>query len=227
MNLLQLAQRLHRETGRSGVGPASVTGAIKEHQRLFDWIGDAWRELQTRPIDWRWMRKRKDSPTIANQMKYTATDLGVADFWALRQESYDYKLKAYVTAEPVHTWDVAFMPLDDFRRHYMDQVQPAGRPLAWSEDDDGALLIGPKPDGATYTIRFEYKQEPSELTDDADVPEFAPRHHMMLVWRALIEAGKFDNAPDVLARAAANYGRDEASLMSEYARPITLGGPLA
>lgn len=226
MNLLALAQRLHRESARSGSGPTSITGATKDHARLFDWIADAWLELQSRPIDWRWMRKSLDGDTTLTQTSYTGAELGAADFGRWRVPSDEYTVKAYLAANPTRVWKLRWVPLESFKTTYIDAEPNAAQPIDWSIADDDSLLIGPLSD-QVYKIRAEYLMAPTLLEDDADEPEFATQHHLMLMWRALMEVGKFDNAPDVLARAAANYARMEHTLLAEYARPITLGGPLA
>lgn len=226
MNLLQLATRLHRESGRSGNGPTSITGASKDHQRLFDWLNDAWVELQNRPLDWRWMRERLTTTLTTGISSYTGAALGAADFGKWRPYSKEYTPKCYETATPTNYWRLGWMTLEQFRDHYVDSSPEPGRPQDWSIDNDGSLLIGPEPD-ADYGIKIEYLHAPTELTADTDEPDIEVNHHMILVWRALIEVGTFDNAADVLARASANYGRAENSLLSEYARPLHFGAPLA
>jgi hypothetical protein len=226
MNLLQMAQRLHRESGRSGSEPTSITGATGMHARLFDWLGDAWRELQARPIDWRWMRKTLDGETEVDEMAYSGAELG-ADDWGRWNIGHDeYGVKAYDPAAPDHWWRLNWMPYDQFRETYIDTTQPAGRPIDWSVDDAGDMLIGPLSD-IPYGIKADYLTAPTELAADEDTPTMPAIYHMLLVWRALAEIGKFDNSPDVLARASSNYGTMELALLASQARPIELGGALA
>lgn len=225
MNYLQLVQRLHRESGRSGSGPTTITGASKDHTRLFDWVADAWLKLQSRPIDWRWMRVSIDGPTTTTQTNYTGADLGAADFGRWRVASDDYTVKAYLASAPTNVWRLSWMDPELFKYRYDDLSPSAGQPLHWTIGDDGALRIGPESD-VVYRLKIDYLHEPTLLEVNADSPDFASRHHLMLMWRALVEVGKFDNAPDALARASTNYSEMESALMDDYARPITLGGPL-
>lgn len=226
MNYLQLVQRLHRESGRSGSGPTTITGATKDHARLFDWVADAWRNLQSRPIDWRWMREGLDGPTTLAQTSYTGADLGASDFGRWRQLSHDYTVKAYLAAAPTQVWRLMWLELDEFKRRFEDQAPAAGQPQFWSISDDDELMIGPQSD-VVYQIKAEYHREPSELAADGDEPELPNRHHMILVWAALVQVGIFDNAPDVLSRARDNFAAMEASLIDDSARLISFGGPLA
>jgi hypothetical protein len=228
MNLLQMAQRLHRESGRSGIGPASLVDLSKEQQRLVDYIADAWTELQSRETDWRFMRKRKTATLVAGQSSYTAADLAITDFGRWRPQGDDYQPNLYGTTAPDNYVRLDFMPLDEWRENYVYSTQPAGRPLNWSVDDDDSLLIGPAPDAAdTYSLRKEYKRTPTVLVENSSTPDIAPEFHMILVWRALIEVGKMDNAPDVLSRATANFARYEDNLLARYARPLHFGAALA
>ncbi len=225
MNFLQLVQRLHRESGRSGSGPTTITGASKDHARLFDWVADAWRNLQARPVDWRWMRESLDAPTTLVDLTYTGAGLGATNFGRWRQPSDEYSVKAYLLSEPTSVWRLVWMSPEAFKEWYDDRSPAASRPQHWTISDADELRIGPLSD-QVYRLKVDYIREPSELEADADEPELPSRHQMILVWRALVEVGKFDNAPDVLARATTNYGQMEAALLSDSARQITLGGPL-
>ncbi len=230
MNYLQLVQRLHREAARSGSGPTSIEDATKEHRRLFDWVSDALRELESRPLDLRWMRRRATITTVIGQTSYTPTALGLntapLTFGRWRPESDEWRPKAVDPSDTSRTWNLEWMTLDQWRDCYVHSTQPAGQPSAWSVDDDNSLLIGPAPNVA-YTIRTEYLRAPQELAEDTDTPEFDADLHLLLAWRALVEVGKFDNAPDVLARGQTNYARLEDNLLSRYTRRMTWGAPLA
>lgn len=231
MNLLQLSQRLHREAGRSGDGPTSSVGTSKQHQRLFDWIADANRELESRPLDLRWMRRRVTVATIATQSSYPPkttppAGLGLVNFGRWRPASDEWSVKCVDPSDASRTWDLEWMDLDDWRDCYVHSTQQPSQPQVWSVDDDDSLLIGPTPSGV-FSLRMEYLRAPLELTDDDDEPEFDQQFHMLLCWRALIEVAKFDNAPDILARAQSNYARMEDNLLARYVRRMSWGAPVA
>ena len=232
MNYLQLVQRLHRESGASGNGPTTIVDATKEHLQMFDWVADALRELEARPLDLRWMRRRATIATVAALTSYAPRaaivdgGLGLTNFGRWRPESDEWVPKCQDPADASRTWDLEWMTLDQWRECYVHSTQAPGSPIAWSVDDDNSLLIGPTPD-AVYSIRMEYLRKPQELADNDDEPEFDADLHLVLMWRALVEVGKADNAPDVLARAQTNYGRLEDNLLSRYTRRMTWGAPLA
>lgn len=235
MNYLQLVQRLHREAARSGNGPTSIVDATKEHLRLFDWVADALRELESRPLDLRWMRRRTTITTVATPTALTSYaptaaivdgGLGLNNFGRWRPVSDEWCPKVVDPTDASRYWNLEWLPLDQWRDAYVHSTQPAGQPCAWSVDDNNSLLIGPAPDAA-YQIRMEYLRAAQELAEDTDVPEFDADLHIMLAWRALVEVGKFDNAPDVLARGQTNYARLEDNLLSRYTRRMTWGAPLA
>jgi hypothetical protein len=233
VNYLQLVQRLHREAALSGNGPTTIVDAPKEHLRLFDWVADALRELESRPLDLRWMRRRVTITTVAaptldipDISVYTPAALGLTTFGRWRPESDEWSVKCVDPTDATRTWNLHWMTLDQWRDAYVHSIQPAGQPSSWSVDDNNALLIGPAPDAA-YAIRTEYLRAAQELTVDADTPEFDADLHLILMWRALVEAGKFENAPDVLARGQTNFARLEDNLLSRYTRRMTWGAPLA
>jgi hypothetical protein len=224
VNYLQLVQRLHREAGRSGSGPASSVGASKDHMRLFDWLADELLKLESRPIEWKWMRRSLVGPT-AEQLAYTGADLGAEDFGRWREHSDEYDVKAYLPADPGYVWRLHFMALEDFKTEYYDRTSVPGRPLNWSISDTDELLIGPISD-VDYMLKADYQREPQVLALDADEPSMPKRHHLLLMWGALRNVGKYDNAPETLARAMAEFGAMEGSLLEDQGATYFIGAPL-
>ena len=84
MNYLQLCNRLRTNVGIVGVDMTSVTGQTGELQRVTQWVNEAWMDLQAMRQDWMWLRKSVAFPTVANQISYSATQIGISDFgqWA-------------------------------------------------------------------------------------------------------------------------------------------------
>jgi hypothetical protein len=236
VNFLQLAQRLHRETGRSGSGPASITGASNEHLRLFDAIADANRviELKAERYDWKWMRKLLPSTASTDlvSLAYTGATLGAADFgrWRRPSESggddLEYTVKAYLPSAPTNVWQLDFLPYEAFRFSYYDTEQAAGNPRHWSISDAEELLIGPK-SSEVHRVKAAYRAGVAALEDDGDTPTLPADFHMIIVWRALIDMGTFDAASEVLARAQRNFAEMEHLLIMDQGRSIVFGDSLA
>ena len=220
MNYLQIVQRVHSESGRSTAAPTSVVGANDRHVRLFNWVADAWRDLQGER-DWRWMRNTLDAALTANQQTYSGADLGATRFGRWRKEDHDYSPYVYVDGAPNAIWPMAFWQLDQMRARFIYRTWGASTPIAWSYNEANELLIGPQP-ALPYKLRIEYWKEPSELAADADTPDMPDRFHMLLVWAALQEVAKFDAAPEVLARAEKNHGALKFALTMDQSRLPTL-----
>ena len=220
MNYLQIVQRVHSESGRSTAAPTSVVGANDRHVRLFNWVADAWRDLQGER-DWRWMRNTLDATLTASQQTYSGADLGASRFGRWRKEDHDYSPYVYVDGAPNAIWPMAFWQLDQMRARFIYRTWGASTPIAWSYNEANELLIGPQP-ALAYKLRIEYWKEPSELAADADTPDMPDRLHMLLVWAALQEVAKFDAAPEVLARAEKNHGALKFALTMDQSRLPTL-----
>ena len=220
MNYLQIVQRVHSESGRSTAAPTSVVGANDRHVRLFNWVADAWRDLQGER-DWRWMRNTLDAALTANQQTYSGADLGATRFGRWRKEDHDYSPYVYVDGAPNAMWPLAFWQLDQMRARFIYRTWGASTPIAWSYNEANELLIGPQP-ALAYKLRIEYWKEPSELAADDDTPDMPDRFHMLLVWRALQDVANFDAAPEVLARAEKNYGALKFALTMDQSRLPTL-----
>jgi hypothetical protein len=216
VNYLQLVQRLHRESGRSTAAPTTVTGANERHARLFDWVADAWRNLQIER-EWRWMRNTLDVALTAGQQTYTGTGLGADRFRRWRMDDDTYNPWLYVDGAINSLWPLQFVQLDEFRSVYVYRTWGDATPIAWTFDEANQLLVAPKP-ALAYKLRIEYWKSPSELAADTDTPDMPEEFHMLLVWRALQEVAKFDAAPEVLARAEKNHMGMMHRLLLDQAR---------
>ena len=228
MTLLALAQRLWRESGRTGPGPAALATAVGPALRMFEAVQDVWRDLQLEPRNWRWMRATTTGAAVAGQQQYTPTQAGATDLAQWWPEGGNYV--AYVTApgDESTTYDLEFMGFEAFRERYMRGSQNVSLPRYWSIANNGDLLLGPKPDAA-YGLRIDYEKQPSELTADATTPDMPARFHMLLVWRALerrIALG--DSNAERLATGRAEARRMHTALVDDQGEsPTDCWAPLA
>ena len=217
MNKLQLVQRLHRESGRTTASPTSVVGANERHARLFDWVDDAWRELQIER-EWRWMRTTLDVPLIVNQQTYNATsDFGAARFRRWRMDDDDYNPWLYISGSVNSLWPLTFTQLDEFRLMYVYRTWGATTPIAWAIDENNQLLVGPQP-ALAYKLRMEYWMSPTVLTADIDAPDMPEEFHLLLMWTALEQVAMADAAAELLTRAQAHKIELRTRLLLDQAR---------
>lgn len=223
MNALQLAQRLKRESGRSGVGPITFAPTSGEDLLLVDAVKDAWRNLQTEPRDWRWMRATALAPLQAGTVTNTPSSLGVsATLERWRGDTDDYRPTVFNTSNAELEWPLHWLPYDRFRARFIVGTHAAGRPRYWSTGLDNSFLVGPRPDLATYQLRADYQSLPVELAADLDVPAMPSRHHMAIVWAALMQIAGHDAANEHYVRARDAYDDLYDVLIRDQADPITI-----
>lgn len=216
MNYLQLVQRLHRESGRSTAAPTTVVNANERHARLFDWVADAWRELQIER-EWRWMRATLDVALTVGQQTYTGTALGATRFRRWRLDDDTYSPWLYIDGSPNSLWPLEYMQLDEFRSLYVYRTWGNSTPVAWTFDESNQLLVGPQP-ALAYKLRMEFWKSPTELEADADEPDMPSEYHLLLMWTALEQVAMADAAPELLARAQRHKADLRARLFFDQAR---------
>lgn len=228
MSLLALAQRLWRESGRTGPGPASLATAVGPALRMFEAVQDVWRDLQTEPMNWRWMRSTTTGSLVASQQQYTPAQAGATNLAQWWPEGGEYVAHLTEPADPDTTHDIEFMPFEAFRERYMRGSQTAALPRYWSVATNGDLLLGPKPDAA-YGLRIDYETLPDELAADEDEPAMPARFHMLLVWRALERRiAVADSNVERLAIGRAEAQRMHSALVTDQGEsPVDCWAPLA
>lgn len=234
---LTLTQRLFRELGRTGTQPSAYSGASTEDLRLFDAIADAWTRLQSRDVDWRFMRKTMASGTLSiNTTTYVpgSAPFSLSDFgrWRAPYASdggdIEYTPRCFLSTATETLWQLEWMPLEAFKLTYLDGAHAAGRPAFWSISDANEMLIGPKPESANYRLKAEYKRAVQIFSADANTPTDLPtEYHNIIMWRALIDLGTFDAAQEVIARAQRNFAEMEGDLLQDQARGLQFGDALA
>jgi hypothetical protein len=218
-----MAQRLHRESGRSSAAPTALADATTKQLRLFDAIADQWRELQLegRKKDWKWMRQQLVKTLTANQARYTGADFGVTKFGRWRPDDGTYDVRCAPVGSTTSVWHLKYLPLDTFKRQFVDITPAASTPIAWAVDDDQTLWLGPTPAQA-YGIKVDVISQISELAADADEPDMPSEYHMLLVWGALKDAAVDDAAPEAFERGSMHYRDMRYRLVTDQARLPTL-----
>jgi hypothetical protein len=193
--------------------------------RLVDWIKDAYRDIQDRRDDWEFLRLDFTFNTIAGTSTYAKTSVSNLANWKHDQRD---SLRCYLAATGVNDeqW-LTFEPWDKFRstRLFGANRNNSGRPLYFSIKPDKSLVFWPNPD-AVYTVAGEYFRTAAEFSADADEPLF-DRHHLAIVYNALMRYAAYVAEPSLYARAESEYKRLIRKLDRDYVHNIALGGPLA
>lgn len=98
-----------------------------------------------------------------------------------------------------------FMHWELFRMRYDNATVPPNQPRIVTKDSVGRWRFYPSPD-VPYTILFDYVRNPQKLTNFGDIPKGLPDDFSDLVmWRALMYYGDYDEQPSVTNRATKNY----------------------
>ena len=202
---LELAQEVARDSGTvSGNQPVSVAGQGGRLGKIVAYTRDAWVRIQTHRPDWPWMRAEFFGTTLPGEAAYTAASWNVSYFgsWVMEPGG----ITAYAQAlGPDDEGPLAVLPWSVWRQRYGCGPAAAGRPAVMAvRPGDGALVLGPVPDGA-YAVRGEYRRSPQVLVTDGDVPALPIRYHALIKWRALMLLSEHDEAPFPVQTAAANY----------------------
>ena len=216
MNFLQLCQRAVTDCGASGTLVTTAGSQPLNLQRIINWVGDAWNEIQTAHDDWDWMRSSgllgggaSFVPAAGQYRSAIGTGAGTvgvswADFGKWDRETFRcFTTTAGTSNEQFLDW----VPYDTWRDSYMlgamRQVQT--RPVAFTIGTDQSINLGPPPNGL-YTITGDYFRAPSAMVDDDDVPEWLPaRFHMLIVYKAMLKYAGYESAMEVFERASMEW----------------------
>ena len=207
MNLLQLTQRLHRESGRAGDAPATLVDARKELLRLADKIGDEWRTLQQEPRDWKWKRRADAVLLAANITERHGADFGLVGFGRWRRPTREYTVRCAEVTNLLNVWPLTWRSYDVFVREFVDSPQDAGHPQFWTIGPSEELLVAPA-GLVDHQLKLDWITDVTELAENGDEPDMPGRHHMLLMWRALIASSKGDASIEDVSRA-----KDQADAM--------------
>ena len=119
---------------------------------------------------------------------------------ALSHKRYSRDSMRLVTGERPN-----YLPWDEFRLQY-PIVDSVASVTAWTIRPDRSIAINSLVDADTV-LKVERFRMPGRFATDTDEPLLFAEHHMMIVWRALMLYGSFDEAGVVYKRGAAEYAQ--------------------
>jgi hypothetical protein len=113
---------------------------------------------------------------------------------------------------------------DEFRKH---DVQDGGAyPRFITQKPDGVLVLDASPD-QDGQVTFEYWRTPQALIEGGVSPRLPERYHMVIVYRAMLYYGLYENAPEVVQAARSGEAKILHEMVAMELPPMTPGGPLA
>lgn len=239
MTYLELCRKLAREAEITPLStiPSSVAAQTGQLGRVVGWVADAWKDIQRKYPDWRWLRSTWSVNTVLGDDTYafgdcTDTRLTITPitrfsrWWPLDEEGYPnvqiYKLSDGVGAERRMT----FMPWGNFRHQYKRGTQTNQAPAHYTIDPQNQWVLGPKPDGV-YVLSGEYQRGVQTLVADGDVPEMHEDYHD-LIWRFAIQMYAANSvAAEVYTRAEREGTKTMRALERDQRPGMVLGEPMA
>lgn len=217
----------------------TTVGQTGEFLRVTTWINQAWLDIQDERQTWEFMRSSQlngggvSFATVSGQAIYPlGTGAGTVGVAATSFDSWlPWTFRDQTTTSGVQDqFPLAVLSYDNWRDAYaMGAMQTVTtRPVAIAVAPDNAICVGPFPT-ATYTLTGDYYRAPTLMSGDDDTPTNLPvQYQMAIVWRAMRDAyGQYEAAPEVMARATANYRRIDRSLGNRRGGRITAGRALA
>lgn len=235
---LELTQKVAQEMGtipgakrpgQAGARPSTVESSDEMESRIVGWVQDAWIDVQNEERAWRWMQTRFDEALTIGKASYAAADLGITRFggWKLYDDRGVGNFTIYGDVDFGDEGPMYPMEWYAFRSYYQRGVSQSGEPTALAIDDQDVLWVYPVPDAAkAWRMRGVYRKSAQVLTLNADVPECPDDHHDVIVWKALIKADVWDEAPGRLAFFITQFDRSMAALRADQMPRLNFGPPL-
>lgn len=234
MTFLELCQAVARESGTvpNLTEPSTVSGQSGRLSRIVHWTREAYNDIQRRREDWRWLHGEFSGNTVAATRRYDGAAMGIASRfsrWIAADENGEPTISLYKTSEgrANEGW-LVHLPWPDFRRRFLigSAATDTGKPAYVTVDPSDQLVLHRIPD-ADYTVSGEYYKAPQTLSADADEPEMPEKHHMAIVWQALVLMGTHDEATGQVPLWEYNLDTHIEALMLTQTPSVRLGGPLA
>lgn len=226
-------QDLARECDLASV-PSAVTGQTGEFADMVRWYARAYREIQNRHKDWRWLRRTATVSTTASDDTYASSDFtdstdaaAISRFGSWRLQHAEDPPKIYLSSSGVgnERW-LVYTPWDWFKSIYKIGTQNTGTPAHITVDPNNNILLGPSPND-TYVVTVDYYMSSQELAANSDTPEMPARFHDLIVYRALEKYAYRESASEVLMRAQTEARRLMRQLEADQLECPYFGGPLA
>lgn len=231
---LELSQRLRQESSLAGVGPSTVVSQTGMLKKICDWTSWAYKDIQNRHDNWRWMRTGFTFNTVSNTDLYAfgvitnvETSAFIARFGRWWAHDLNEPYLAYLTSGGIgNQYRLIYIPYDYFKDLYKIGTQNNGQPIHISVDNRNRLILGPKPN-AIYTVTGEFQLGVQVLAVDADVPDMPANYHDLVVYYGMEKYGADAVAAEVYTRAVREGGRLLRALERSQLPEVRIGEPLA
>jgi len=206
VTFLELCQRLREKAGVSGSGPSDVVSQSGELALLVNLVADAWRDIQNDKETWKFLWVQNHQLTIVP----SGGPYNVANFLKF-------------CTRPVidnYTWLTEWQ-YQAFKDAYDVTLFGDGRPNRIIVQPDRTIAFDSNPT-TNHTVTFDYYRTPQELAVKEDVPLMPARHHMTIVWLALLRYAEGEEASNLITTADREYTKAKAALQKDQLPKIQL-----
>lgn len=186
MTFLQLVQELVIKGGMVGAGgPASIDGQQGEYRRAVTFVRTAYEEIMNLHTDWKFL-------------------------WRKDEYELDDEYSAYPPPPDLHIWDAARLFLDGEPlpvvewEDYMPENREPGRPQFAVIQPDNHLLLVPSP-VEPHVLTFDYYRAAPPFEGNETEPLIPEPYQRVILGRALMLYGNYENAEDVKVQGSEIY----------------------
>lgn len=209
MNRLDLCRRVILESGVTNLTLGTTLNQVGEPANFVNWVDDAWEEVQGL-LNWPSLWERA---TLTIPADGSSVDGGLPE--------WRYDKDDGVTR--IGDAPLVFLPYADFKTMY--RTVTAGVPSAWTIQPDRTFALNAIVSAET-SVTVERFSLPGRFTADANEPALPREHQMMIVWRALMLYGGFDESGAAYQRGRSEYRKAKNRAFAEFG-PMEAGEPLA
>lgn len=218
MNYLALCDTLMKEAGLEESGVSSVMSQTGVKKKVVDWVARAWVEIQNKR-NWNFLWAEASFDTVVGQQTYhPVSNLALSP-----------ELRSWDKASLIHSiageskFYLRYVPWERFD----NTLSGSGTPTEFTLKPDLSLKFNAVPD-IVGTVDFEYTQIPQVLVANTDIPLLPPRHHEVILYKAMMYLAAEQDAPEMYQDATMQLSTRLASLAAEALPNISVGSvPLA
>lgn len=178
MNFLQLCQRVRQECGIAGTGPAAVTGQTGDYKRVVDWVNAAYKDIQNKWTDWKFLWAESTITLVNGTRDYTLA----ADCGTLNEKSL------YISTDRL-----TYIPFKEYSEARDAWDSQSGTPTEFTILPNGKIRFFPTPN-ASGTVSYEYWKAAVEMSATTDSPLIPEEFHDTIWWRAKWYWAVYDEA---------------------------------
>jgi hypothetical protein len=191
VNLLELAQALHREVGAAGVAPSSIVNARGEWARLINYVIRADQEIGEMWENWKFQRSPQTLVCTPSNALISAPTDPIIKFW---DDSTFMLLESGDSAGD--EYGIESIEYDERKSEPFDRTE--GLPWRVTIMPDNSFRLEQVPDAAHTILADGYREHPLMDDTDNDSTSIIPaRYHFAILGKAIRKYANFEGAAEI------------------------------